>query len=348
MTDRPESILRSSIRALVISLCKGIGFLLALIPIIAILGGISALKDDFPKKEFNEKILPDAEGKRTFLTTKKPKILQIDIKGIIGTEKLNYSKLRDMLVQSREGDLEDNLVKGILLYINTPGGTVIDSDGIYHALKAYKEQYNVPIYAYVDGLCASGGMYIASAADKVYSSNVSLIGSVGVLLSTFPNFTETLEKIGVKTITISAGKGKDSMNPFRKWKEGEADNFELLTDYYYKQFVDLVVSNRPQVSKEKLIEVYGAKIFPAKMAKEYGFVDVIGANRKDTLTELVEASGIEGDYQVVSLEKENWLENIFNMKSPLFTGKVVHSFHLNGSLPPELENKFLYLYRPLL
>lgn len=65
-----------------------------------------------------------------------------------------------------------------LVYINTPGGTVVDADGIYRALLEYKTKYDVPIYAYIDGLCASGGMYVALAADKIFASDVSLIGSV--------------------------------------------------------------------------------------------------------------------------------------------------------------------------
>jgi len=348
MTHHHESILRSSIRAFFTSLFKGVGFLLAFIPIIFIIAGIGAIKDDFPKKDFQERVLPDAEGKRSFMSTTKPKILQIDVQGIIGTERINFEKVRDMLIQSREGDLKDGLVKGILLSINTPGGTVIDSDGIYSALKAYKAQYDIPVYAYVDGLCASGGMYVASAADKVYASDVSLIGSVGVILSTFPNVSDTLEKIGVTTVTVSAGKGKDAMNPFRPWKDNEAENFEMLTNYYYQQFVDLVVENRPGVSKEKLVNEYGAKVFPAAIAQEIGMIDVKGATRKQALTALVEECGIEESYQVVTLEKENWLDALFNAKSPLFTGKIEHSFQLNGTIPPELNHKFLYLEPSLL
>jgi len=348
MQERSESIIKSSFRAFFTSFFKGVGFLLVFIPIIFVIVGIGAIKDDFPKREFQERVLPDAEGKRTMISSSKPKILQIDVRGIIGTEKVNYEKIRDMLIQSQEGDLDDHLVKGILLYINTPGGTVIDSDGIFNAIKTYKEQFNIPVYAYIDGLCASGGMYVASSADKVYASDVSLIGSVGVILSTFPNLSDTLEKIGVKTLTVSAGKGKDAMNPFRPWKENEAENFEMLTNFYYQEFVDLVTENRPEVSKEKLVQEYGAKVFPAAMAKEIGFIDVTGASRRQALTDLVEECEIADNYQVVSLEKENWIDALFNAKSPLFTGKVEHTFHFNGHLPPELNHKFLYLDPSLL
>ncbi|MFI5264393.1 MAG: S49 family peptidase, partial [Candidatus Kapaibacterium sp.] len=93
-------------------------------------------------------------------------------------------------VESQEGDFKNNRVKGILLYMDTPGGYSTDSDTIYRLLMEYKKQYKVPIYAYVDGLCASGGMYIAITADKIMASDTSLIGSIGVIAPTFMNFTK--------------------------------------------------------------------------------------------------------------------------------------------------------------
>ncbi len=348
MAEKQETLFRSALRSMLNAFFKGIGFFLILVPFILMIAGIGALKDEIPKKDFQQKVIPNAEGKREMMSSSKPTILQIDIEGIIGTEKLNAENVRGMLVQSREGDLDGGLVKGIFLMINTPGGTVIDSDGIYRALKAYQEQYDVPVYAYVDGLCASGGMYVASAADKIYASDVSLIGSVGVILSTFPNVSEALKSIGVTTVTVSAGKGKDALNPFRTWQPGEAENYDMLTDYYYQQFVNLVTENRPSVSKDALINTYGAKIFPAPLGREIGLVDETGATRKSALTALVKELGIENNYQVVSLQKENWFETLFDSRSPLFTGKIEHSFQCGTSIPPELYNKFLYLDPALL
>ncbi len=346
MSDKHESILRSSIRAFLSAFCKGIGFVVVLIPIILIIGGVASFKDNMPERTFDEAVLPDANGKREFLATGKPKILQIDIQGLIGSDKLNTRVIEEMLLESREGGFENGPVKGIFLSINTPGGTVFDSDGIYRALKSYKEKYQVPIYAYVDGICASGGMYIASAADKVYSSDVSLVGSVGVLLSTFMNFNDALDKIGVKTMTISAGKGKDALNPLRPWNENESENLKLLVDNYYNQFVDLVAKNRPNISKDKLVNEYGARVFPAHIAKEYGYIDQTGARREAVLAALTEEAGIAENYQVIRLEKENWFENLFHVQSPLFTGKIEHKINLGFELPPEFSNKFLYLYQP--
>ena len=124
--------------------------------------------------------LSDANGKQAVVSLTAPVILQLNIHGVIGEPKtLDSDTVESILLESRTGLLTSNRVKGILIHFNTPGGTVVDSDNIYRMLKEYKERYKVPIFAYVDGLCASGGMYIACAADKIYSGPAGTIGSVG-------------------------------------------------------------------------------------------------------------------------------------------------------------------------
>src|SRR5690606_22323692 len=115
--------------------------------------------------------------------------LQINVHGVIGDAKsgIDTKMAQNILLDSRTGDFKNERGKGILLHMNTPGGTVVDSDNIYRMLKTYKERYKVPVFAFVDGLCASGGMYISCAADKVYAGPASIIGSVGVIIGPFFN-----------------------------------------------------------------------------------------------------------------------------------------------------------------
>ncbi|MBA2367776.1 MAG: S49 family peptidase [Candidatus Protochlamydia sp.] len=344
-----DSIFYSSLRALSIAFFSIIGICLGFLAVSILLGSISSgTKASRLTSVHSEEILPDAEGKREVHIGKVPVVLQIDIEGVIGLDALTTQKIRQLLVESREGDYEDNRVKAVLLYINTPGGTVTDANGIFQALKDYKAKYNVPIYAYVDGLCASGGMYIALAADKIYSSDVSLIGSVGVIAPTFMNFSELLGKVGVETLTISAGKDKDALNPLRPWKPGEEENYKQIVDYYYDHFVNLVTTNRPEMSKEKLVQDYGAKIFPADEAHQYGFIDVSNVMLSDALKQLVEKAGIEGEkYQVIRLESKGWWDSLFSAETPLLTGKIKHQLTISPSVDLMLENQFLYLYYPL-
>lgn len=349
-----DSIFYSGIRSLFVAFCAIIGIGLGFFLLMMIIGGISSTATEKKLKTVNtQEVMPNAEGKRESFAKDKPVILQLNVDGIIGTDSLNASTVKQQLIESQEGDFKDNLIKGVLVYINTPGGTVTDADGIYRALKQYKEKYKVPIYSYVDGLCASGGMYVASATDKILASDVSLIGSVGVIAPTFMNFTKLLEKVGVDALTISAGKDKDAMNPLRPWKPGEDKNYKDIIDYYYGQFVHIVASNRPNIDKEKLIGVYGAQVFPAKQAQENGYIDVADASLSEALKELVKASKIEGDYQVIKLEKKGWWNLLFSddsasslSKMPFFSGKMNHQIMLTPELDPALHNKFLYMYTP--
>lgn len=344
-----DSILYSAIRALFVAFCVVIGLCLGFVFISVIIGALSGNTTEAKLTTVNtEEILPNAEGKRETLTSEAPVILQVNIDGIIGLENLDNKSIRQQLVESREGSFKDNRVKALLLYINTPGGTVTDADGIFKALGDYKKKYQIPIYAYIDGLCASGGMYVALAADKIFASDTSLIGSVGVIAPTFMNLTKLLEKIGVETLTISAGKGKDAMNPLRSWKPGEDENYRQLIDYYYNHFVELVTSHRTEISKDKLVKDYGAHIFPAPQAKEYGFIDVSGASLAETLQELLKEVNITTNhYQVIRLENKSWWSSLFSSQaSTLFKGKIQHQISFSPEIDLLLHNQFLYLYCP--
>lgn len=343
-----ESIFSSAIRSFFVSLFAIGGLLVGLIIMIAVIGGLSSTTESEPDINhiYTPQILPNAVGIRKSLASDVPVILKININGVIGTENLTQKKMDELLIESRERSLKNDRVKAILLHINSPGGTVVDADSIYRSLKAYKETHKTPVYAYVDGLCASGGVYVASAADKIYASDVSLIGSVGVILSSALNFSQLMEKVGVQSMTLYDGKGKDNLNPLRPWVKGEQDNIQDAINYYYGMFVDIVTSNRPHLSKEKLVNVYGANIYPAALAKEYGYIDEHNYTLQKTLKELANDVGIHDDnYQFIELTSSSWITELLNGKFNLLHGHVTHQIDLNTGFSPDLQNKFLYLYR---
>jgi protease IV len=342
-----DSILFSSIRSFCVAFFSVIGILVAFTLMILLIALISEETPMDVQSNFTAEIAPNAQNIRKALSKDAPVILKVNVEGVIGLDSLTTQTFRQQLIESREGTFKDNRVKAVLVYMNSPGGTVTDADGIYRALKSYKEQYKVPVYVYVDGLCASGGMYIAAAADKVYASDVSIIGSIGVLSPSFFNVTKLMDKVGVDALTLTAGKGKDELNPFRPWKAGEQDNMQHLIDYYYDYFVHIMTSNRPEINKEKLVADYGAKIFPASQALEYGYIDGSGYSLNDTLKLLAKQVGIEDDYyQVYQLEKKTWYSTLFSASSALTHGKIKHQIELAPEFNPELMNQFLYLYKP--
>lgn len=344
-----ESIFYSSMRSLFVTLFGMIGIILSLFLFIVLLSSITTTTEGIPDitYTYTPEIVPNAQGIRKSLSKDAPVILKINIHGIIGMETLSHATIEKLLIESRERSLKDSRVKAIILSINSPGGTVFDADGIYQSIKHYKEKYKVPVYAHIDGLCASGGMYVAAAADKVFATDVSIVGSVGVISPSFPNFSQLLDKIGVQTLTLYAGKGKDDLNPLRPWKSGEEDNYKQLINYYYMQFVNLVTENRPQLDKNKLINDYGASIYPAKEAQEKGFIDESSRSYNETLSLLAHKIGIEDDYyQVIELESKTWFSELFNGKNPLLKGKINHQLELCPEMHPKLMDQFLYLYRP--
>ncbi|MEN9655013.1 MAG: putative signal peptide peptidase sppA [Chlamydiota bacterium] len=292
-------------------------------------------------------ILPDADGKRDIVALTAPAILQIPIHGVIGgPQKLDGELIENILLDSRDHLLSRDRVKGILLHINTPGGTVVDTDDIYRLLLAYKARYEVPVYGYVDGLCASGGMYIASAADRLYASSSSIIGSVGVVIGPFFNVSDLLQKVGIQARTLTQGIDKDMMNPTRPWKPGEDASLIACTSFMYQQFVDIVAQGRPRVDRQKLVNEYGAQIFDCKKAEEIGYIDQAMATRNDALKGLLEAAGVDPTkpYQVVELEmRKDVFSDLIAGKSPLVSGKIEHSLDIGL---PLINAPCAYLYAP--
>lgn len=300
------------------------------------------------KEKTNLEILPDARGNRQIASPHAPVILQIPITGVIGDPKnVNTENLENILIESRMGLLSRDRVKGILLFFNTPGGTVVDSDNIYRMLQDYKAKYKVPIFGYVDGLCASGGMYIASSADQMFASSSSIVGSVGVVIGPFFNVYDAMGKIGVHARTLTEGLDKDMMNPTRPWKEGEDASLKAVMAFFYEQFVNIVTRAHPRLDREKLVSEYGAQVFDCVEAQKLGYVDHALSSRKDALLALLREARIdlEKPYQVVQLApKQDLLSELIQGKSPLFTGKIEHSVDLGQDF---LQGQAAYLYQPL-
>lgn len=346
-----ESIFKATLRRFFTVLATVAGSLFALIFVTTL---TSYLFDkDVPgrteiKHSLTAEIQPNAQGVRETLAKSSPVILKINIEGVIGMDKLTRSHIMQQLIESRESPFTENRVKAVLLSINSPGGTVTDSDSIYRDLKAYKERYKIPIYAHVDGLCASGGLYIACAADKIFTTDTSIVGSVGVVAPPIFNFTSLMNKAGVDSVTLSAGIGKDELNPFRPWAKDEGENYKKLIDYFYDLFVNVVATNRKKVDKKRLVSEYGAHIFDANRAEEIGFIDGGNQSYDETLRMLAHEIDVkEDEYQVVTLSDQNWFESIFKSQSPLqlLSGKINVKIELPGMLDSKLASQHLYLHQ---
>ena len=165
--------------------------------------------------------------------------------------------------------------KGILLYVDSPGGAVYESDELYLRLMEYKEKTKRPIWAYFASQACSGGYYISMAADKIYANRNCWTGSIGVIVSLM-NCKKLYDKLGIKEIDITSGKNKAMGSSGLDLTKEQRDILQSLVDEAYDQFVDIVANGR-NLDKERVKEIADGRIYSAKQAKEINLVDEIGS-----------------------------------------------------------------------
>ncbi len=181
---------------------------------------------------------------------------------------------------------EDKNIKGILFVVNSPGGAVAPSVELAYAIKELKEIK--PVVVYASGVIASGSYYASIWANKIVANPGSMVGSIGVIMQGI-NAEELMQKIGVSTQTVKAGKYKESGTPTRKWTEFEEKQLQSVIDDTYNMFISDVASARNLDVKNQTIFA-DAKIFTSKQAKEVGLVDDVAtlSSAQDSLIKLSE------------------------------------------------------------
>ncbi|MBP7284216.1 MAG: signal peptide peptidase SppA [Leptospiraceae bacterium] len=214
----------------------------------------------------------------------KDKILIISIDGVISETPSNSSSLfggqgGESTVSAVINDLIkasfDRDIKGIILKVNSPGGTVTGSDLIYRELMKYKVSTGIPIVALFMDKAASGGYYVAMAADKIVSLPTAVTGSVGVILSGF-NLKEGLDKLGVKDQSITSGPNKAIGSPFSEMKPEQKIILQSIVNNLYDRFFGIVKQNRQNIREERLKELCDGRIFTADQALKEGMIDKVG------------------------------------------------------------------------
>src|SRR5882724_11883360 len=206
----------------------------------------------------------------------KDKIAVIYVSGIISSAEDGYSSeggmvtdIEDQLQQA----VDDKHVKAIILRINSPGGEVVASDEIYQAVLAAREKKKV--VASIDTVGASGAYYIAVGADYIIANELSITGSIGVIMESF-TYGDLAQKIGVKFYTFKSGKYKDIMNPAREPTEDEKALVQGLIMEVYEKFVGIVADERDMEVDELKNGLADGRILSGKQALEAGFVDGVG------------------------------------------------------------------------
>jgi protease-4 len=196
----------------------------------------------------------------------------IDIDGVIGAgESVNA----DSTVSSLRAAYEDKHTKGIILRINSPGGSPVQAGIIndeIHRLR--KLNPKIPVYAVIEDICASGGYYIAVAADKIYVDKASIVGSIGVLMDGF-GFTGTMQKLGVERRLMTAGANKGFMDPFSPINPAHTAHAQAMLNEIHQQFIAVVREGRGKRLKETS-EMFSGLFWSGEKAIGMGLADAFG------------------------------------------------------------------------
>jgi protease IV len=262
------------------------------------------------------------------------------VRGFMGKpgERIGIVEIEGVISESRQTmeDVirfkEDPTIKGVILRINSPGGSVGPTQEIYREVTKLKEKKKV--FVSMGSVCASGGYYIAAAGEKVYANPSTITGSIGVIMQSVI-FEELLKKIGMKSNTIKAGDLKDAGTPFREMTPAEKAYLNSVVGNIHEQFIRDVAAGR-KMEFEKAKGLADGRIYTGLQAKELGLVDSIG-NFYDTVDDIKKALNIKGKPQLVYTEKpfsvSKWL---FSSMSDL-SKEYLESF---------VSSPFKFLYRP--
>lgn len=195
-----------------------------------------------------------------------------NVSSLFGTS-LGYN--HDFLISSVEDMMADPLNQGILLSLDTPGGTVYEADELYLKLMEYKETTNRPIYAYMHGTAASGGYYLAMAADEIYANRNTMTGSIGVIVSTY-DMSALYEKLGIKEVNITSGRNKAMGSMGTPMTEEQLGIFQDYVNEAYNQFVDIIVEGR-DMDRERVLELADGRIYSSSQALKLDLIDGISS-----------------------------------------------------------------------
>lgn len=182
----------------------------------------------------------------------------------------------DNVMSSLADAYDDKGTKGIILRINSPGGSPVQAGIINEEIKRQKKLHpKIPVYAVVEDICASGGYYIAAAADKIYVDKASIVGSIGVLMDGY-GFTGTMEKIGVERRLLTAGKNKAMLDPFSPVNFEHKEYAQKMLNEIHEQFKAVVRQGRGSRLKETP-ETFSGLFWSGEQSIKIGLADALGS-----------------------------------------------------------------------
>lgn len=181
----------------------------------------------------------------------------------------------DIIIESLRKAYENTQVAGVVLRIDSPGGSPVQAGRINAEIRRLRALHpKVPLYAVIDDICASGGYYVAVAADKIYADKASVVGSVGVLMNGF-GFVGAMEKLGIERRLLTAGEHKGFLDPFSPQNPEDADHARELLQAIHSQFIEVVKDGRGARLKDDP-RLFSGLVWTGDQGIELGLVDALG------------------------------------------------------------------------
>jgi len=218
-------------------------------------------------------MLSDAGNLATVSVNEKHTAL-VELTGVIAdTEEANA----DHVITALRDAFESENTAGVILRINSPGGSPVQSGYIYDEMRRLREEYpDTPLYAVITDICASGGYYIASAADKIYADKASIVGSIGVRMDNF-GFVEAIQKLGIERRTLTAGKNKALLDPFLPVNEKATEHMQAMLGEIHQQFINSVKEGRGDRLDTSVEGLFSGLIWTGEAAVKNGLIDELAS-----------------------------------------------------------------------
>jgi len=198
---------------------------------------------------------------------------------------------------------KDKNTQGVVMRINSPGGSPVQAQTVYDEMRRLRKLYpNIPLYAVVEDVCASGGYFIAAGADRIYVGKASIVGSIGVLMNGF-GFTGLMDKLGVERRLITAGENKGMLDPFSPVDQKDVQHAKVLINDVHQQFISAVKEGRGKRLKESP-DMFSGLIWTGEKSVDLGLADAIGS-LESVARDVVKAEDI-----VDFTQKENVAERL--------------------------------------
>lgn len=197
----------------------------------------------------------------------------VELRGVISPESLSSA---DNINAGLQQAFKDEKTQGVILRINSPGGSPVQAGYINDEIHRLRAEYpEIPLYAVIEDVCASGGYYVAVAADRIYVDKASIVGSIGVLMNGF-GFTGAMEKLGVERRLLTAGENKAFLDPFSPTNAEQEKYAKKMLDDIHQQFIRVVQEGRGKRLKEES-EIFSGKVWTGQKSIELGLADATGS-----------------------------------------------------------------------